>query len=277
MSLTRRIARPLLAAIFVADGWKAVRNAAGDPPTETGPSVQTVGGMDSLTLVRVNGMVQIGGGIFLAVGKFPRLAALVLIGSIIPTTYTGQRFWEEADDVKRAEQRTQLLKNLGLLGGLILAAMDTEGAPSLSWRTRRRINRLTHTHAGSDHDVLHIASRASNVSHKAGRRAKRAAKHATSSANATAIGAARGANEAATKVAQTGAALASPYLRQVNEGAHDSAELAIDVAGPYITAGLDRAGDLIEEAIEFTGPYLSAGLEHAGELLNRVPDRLSGD
>ncbi len=278
MSLSRRIARPLLAAVFVSDGWKAVRNPAGNGiAPEDPPSGLPEGAVDALTLVRVNGALQIGGGIFLAVGRFPRLAAVVLIGSIVPTTYAGHRFWEEADDAKRAEQRTQLLKNLGLLGGLIFAAVDTEGAPSLSWRTRRRVSQLTQKHAGSDADVHHIASRALDVSRKARRRAKRVAAHATSSAHATATDAARGANQAATSAARTGVALASPYLHQVNDGAHDTAGSAIDAAGPYIAAGLDRAGDLIEEAIDFAGPYLSAGLEHAGEFLTRVPERLSGD
>ena len=46
-------------------------------------------------LVRVNGAVQVGAGVFLAIGKFRRPAAFALIGSIIPTTYAGHRFWEE--------------------------------------------------------------------------------------------------------------------------------------------------------------------------------------
>jgi hypothetical protein len=66
------------------------------------------------------------------------LAALALIGSIVPTTYAGHRFWEESDDVAKQQQLTHFLKNLGLLGGLILAAVDTEGAPSISWRAKRR-------------------------------------------------------------------------------------------------------------------------------------------
>ena len=67
------------------------------------------------------------------------LAALALIGSIVPTTYAGHRFWEETDEATRAEQRMHFFKNLGLLGGLLLAAMDTEGKPSLGWRAKRRI------------------------------------------------------------------------------------------------------------------------------------------
>ena len=78
----------------------------------------------------------------LAVGRFRRLAALALIGSIVPTTYAAHRFWEEDDEVVRAEQKVHFLKNLGLLGGLVLEVFDTEGEPSLGWRARRRAARI---------------------------------------------------------------------------------------------------------------------------------------
>ncbi len=93
---------------------------------------------DTALLVRLNGGVQVAGAVLLSLGKFRRLAALSLMGSIIPTTYAGHRFWEELDEEDRAQQRVHFLKNLGLLGGLILAAVDTDGAPSLGWRIRQR-------------------------------------------------------------------------------------------------------------------------------------------
>jgi hypothetical protein len=93
-------------------------------------------------LVRANGAVQVGAGVLLATGRLPRLASLALIGSIVPTTYAGHRFWEETDDADRAQQRVHFLKNLGLLGGLVLAAVDSEGQPSLSWRAKRRSRRV---------------------------------------------------------------------------------------------------------------------------------------
>ena len=102
MALSRRIARPLLASIFVVGGWDAFWNPAGKAKKAeavTEPLSDRVG-VDQLnaeTLVRINGAVQIAGGVFLAVGKYRRIAALALIGSIVPTTYAGHRFWEESD------------------------------------------------------------------------------------------------------------------------------------------------------------------------------------
>ena len=92
--------------------------------------------------MRVNGYVQIVGGVLLATGKLRRPACLLLMGSLIPTTYAGHRFWEEDDEAIRTQQRMHFLKNLGLFGGLILAAVDTEGAPSLGWRTKRRVHQI---------------------------------------------------------------------------------------------------------------------------------------
>lgn len=96
---------------------------------------------DTAALVRLNGGIQIGAAVLMALGKLRRLSALVLIGSIIPTTLAAHRFWDELDDAKRAAQQMQFFKNMGILGGLILAATDTEGAPSVSWRIKRRVGR----------------------------------------------------------------------------------------------------------------------------------------
>jgi putative oxidoreductase len=181
MSISRRIARPLLASMFIAGGVDAVRDPDGkvkaaEAVMQPLRDILPVLPQDTATLVRLNGMVQAGAGAFLAIGKFRRLAALMLIGSIIPVTYAGHRFWEEVDDDVRAQQRIHFLKNLGLLGGLILAALDTEGAPSLGWRARRRANAMTSAvgvgRAKTTGRVHEVSSQAAEASRKARRRAQ---------------------------------------------------------------------------------------------------------
>jgi len=148
MSATRRLARPLLSAIFIWGGIDTLRNP--QPRVEVAaPVIPAIAGATGLPadpnlLVKINASVQVGAGVLLALGKMPRLAALALVGSTIPTTYAGHRFWEIDDQQIRNQQRVHFLKNLGLIGGLLLAAVDTEGAPSLSWRARRHAE-----HAGS--------------------------------------------------------------------------------------------------------------------------------
>lgn len=140
MALTSKIARPLLASMFVAGGADAVRNPETKEPRaeEVAPRIAGPLGLpdDTVLLVRLNGAVQVVAGLLLAMGRVPRLAATALAVTLLPTTLAGHPFWEEDDKAARAGQRIQFLKNLSMLGGLILAAADTEGRPSLVWRAR---------------------------------------------------------------------------------------------------------------------------------------------
>jgi uncharacterized membrane protein YphA (DoxX/SURF4 family) len=141
MTLVRRLARPMLASIFISGGIDQFRN----PETKSEkaepvarPIAERVSWLpnDPEQLVKVNGAVQVAAGTLLALGRFPRTSALVLAVSVVPTTLAGHPFWQQSDAASAAQQRTQFLKNVGLLGGLLLAAVDTGGNPSLVWRTR---------------------------------------------------------------------------------------------------------------------------------------------
>ena len=92
--------------------------------------------------MKINAAVQVAAGVLLSVGRLPRVAAAALAVSLVPTTLAGHRFWEEGDPARRAQQQIHFLKNVGLLGGLVLAVFDTEGAPSLGWRTRQTARRV---------------------------------------------------------------------------------------------------------------------------------------
>src|SRR5205823_628630 len=85
----------------------------------------------------INGGVQVVAGLALATGRMPRVSALVLAASLAPTTYAGHPFWEEKDKTARAGQRIQFFKNVSMMGGLLLAGVDTEGKPGVAWRARR--------------------------------------------------------------------------------------------------------------------------------------------
>jgi uncharacterized membrane protein YphA (DoxX/SURF4 family) len=141
MTVVRRVARPLLAAMFIDGGLDALRHPS-SKVAKAAPVVHKVAGPlhlpdDPELLVRANGAAQIAAGTLFAAGKLPRLSALVLAGSVVPTTLAGHRFWEESDPALKRNQRIHFLKNLGLLGGTLLAAADTSGKPGLPWRARR--------------------------------------------------------------------------------------------------------------------------------------------
>ncbi len=124
MGLTSFVARPLLAGMFVYGGLDAFRNPEGKVPRaeKVAPDIAGLVGIDADTeqLVQLNGAVQVAAGVTLALGIFPRLSALALAGSLVPTTLAGHRFWEAEDDAARAQQTIQFLKNAAMLGGLLL-------------------------------------------------------------------------------------------------------------------------------------------------------------
>jgi putative oxidoreductase len=124
MHPTSLVARPLLAGIFVYAGLDAFRSPEGKVPRadKVAPEIADLVGIDADTeqLVQFNGAIQVGAGITMALGVFPRLSALVLAGSLVPTTLAGHRFWEAEDDATRSQQTIQLLKNVAMLGGLLL-------------------------------------------------------------------------------------------------------------------------------------------------------------
>ena len=148
MTAIRLIARPMLASMFVMGGIDALTHASAKLPTAekvTGrfPTLaeKIAPGLpvptEPATLVRINGGVQVLAGLTLATGRVPRLSALALAASLAPTTYAGHAFWEEKDKATRSAQRIQFFKNVSMMGGLLLAGVDTDGKPGVAWRARR--------------------------------------------------------------------------------------------------------------------------------------------
>ncbi|HYT10956.1 MAG TPA: DoxX family protein [Mycobacteriales bacterium] len=132
MISVRPLARLLLSSVFLLGGVDALRKPHAraelarpvlDQARRVAPQLPD----DDVTLVRINAAVQVGGGLLLSAGRFPRLAALMLAGSLIPTTFGGHRFWEHSDPAARAQQRTQVAKNAAILGGLLYVATDRPG------------------------------------------------------------------------------------------------------------------------------------------------------
>jgi uncharacterized membrane protein YphA (DoxX/SURF4 family) len=124
MSLASIVARPMIAGMFVYGGFDAFTNPASKVPkaSKVAPQIARTIGLPSDTerLVQANGAVQVGAGLALATGVFPRLAALALAASLVPTTLAGHRPWDEEDDAARKQQTVQLLKNLAMFGGLLM-------------------------------------------------------------------------------------------------------------------------------------------------------------
>lgn len=156
MTLLRSAARTMLASYFVVSGLKAVRDPdalipAAEPLVDSVvPQVQRFAPeqvselvpTDARTWVRINGALELVGGLALASGKGRRLGAALLALSLVPTTIGKYPFWSRRDPAERAADRDHFLKNISLLGGVLIASRDTEGKPSLGYRASKTSHQL---------------------------------------------------------------------------------------------------------------------------------------
>ncbi len=175
MTATRLLARPLIASTFVVGGVNAFKNAP-DLATDAKPVVDRLRPVlekvapgvsipdDTVLLVRANAVAQILAATTLARGRAPRLASTVLAASLLPTTVAGHQFWNETDPQSKSAERVHFFKNLSMLGGLLLAAVDTEGRPGVAWRAR-------HAATGARREAKHRARAARLEARLAGKRA----------------------------------------------------------------------------------------------------------
>lgn len=113
-NLIVRCAEILIALEFLHGGMTVMRH-----PEERAARIARLGFPFPLLSVRVNALLMIGASLFLAFGIFARSAAIILIICLVPTTIFGHPFWLETDSQRNA-QLTHFLKNLSMLGGLLL-------------------------------------------------------------------------------------------------------------------------------------------------------------
>ena len=124
----RPAARILTGSTYLLLGFDALRAPGGrvDQAAPLLAGLRTVVPLpaDDELVVRGNAAVQVLGGALLALGVAPRVSALVLAGSLIPTTLAGHAYWKVEDPAARKLQRIHFHKNMAMIGGLLFAALD---------------------------------------------------------------------------------------------------------------------------------------------------------
>ena len=117
--MLRTLSHTLLAGIFIAGGFDAFAKPGGRVN-----KVAASGIPEAEQAVKLNGAAMVIAGAELALNIAPKAAATVLIGCLIPTTVVGHAFWQEPEVTGRKNQQVQFLKNLGLIGGLLLVLTE---------------------------------------------------------------------------------------------------------------------------------------------------------
>ncbi|MGH3119456.1 MAG: DoxX family protein [Streptosporangiaceae bacterium] len=263
MAVLRALARPMLASVFIIQGYDTLRRpepVASRADKVVGPLRERVTALpdDTEQLVRINGGVQLVAGSLLAIGRWPRLSALTLAATLVPTTLAGHPYWETKDEKGRAQQRIHFLKNLAMLGGLLIAAADTEGNPSLAWRSRHAVQ-------AARHDVS-LATRTAKAGAKAGA--------TVGKAQGTADLALAKADLARTKAGRIRAEKTGEARAKAGKAAHRASIKAAKAAGVASTKAAKAATKASVKAGKTTGKVgVKAGRAQAkaAQLASRLP------
>ncbi|MGD7003291.1 DoxX family membrane protein [Corynebacterium halotolerans] len=145
--MIRKIARPMLASVYVLDGADTLLNTeAHVEGTDT--LLKRVRSVlprryakqlpkDPELVARAVGGTKIGAGSLLAFGKLPRLSAGTLAVLTVPTILARHAFWETQDQEEKKARRNGFITNVALLGGLAITSVDTEGKPGVKWRASK--------------------------------------------------------------------------------------------------------------------------------------------
>lgn len=145
--MIRKIARPMLASVYIADGADTLLNTSAHVratenvldkvrsilPDDWARNVPN----DPELVARAVGGTKVGAGVLLAWGKAPRLSAGTLALVSVPTIIGRYNFWEADNDEEKSSRRNGFLTNVALLGGLAITSVDTEGKPSVAWRAKK--------------------------------------------------------------------------------------------------------------------------------------------
>ncbi|WP_241386319.1 DoxX family protein [Rhodococcus sp. CH91] len=287
--LVRRIARPMLASVFIAGGIDALRKpepkaGAAQPGLDQAVNALPGSVTDKLpsnpeTLVQINAAVQIGAGALFALGKAPRLSALALAGTLVPTTLAAHDFWNEQDPAVRAQQRTQLIKNVSLFGGLLIAAVDTEGKPSLGWRGRRAARRAqesvaaalpSHSSDSPGSEALHtVAERVKALTDEAGEQGG----HLLGIAKERAPELAEAARERGTGLLEVARDRAPVLTEKARDRSAEILGVARDRAPELAEGARERGTELLDLARERTPELADAARKRGSKLWDTTVDR----
>jgi len=124
--------RILLSQIFLVSGVIKLLNWS-----EVASMMQAHGLLFPTFFLVVVVIIELLGGLSILLGFQARMGALVLFLYLIPVTITFHNFWAAADAMEQQNQMQHFLKNLALMGGLLLVAGLGPGAISLDASQKR--------------------------------------------------------------------------------------------------------------------------------------------
>jgi putative oxidoreductase len=124
------LSRILIAVIFLLNGFGIISQAmAAKALIEHGAPASVVP-----LLMLCARTIEVVGGLSLAFGIYPRLAAVALVAFLVPSTVIGHAFWQVDSTASYTIQLLNFLKNTAMVGGLLFIGA-TPSQPTLLPRT----------------------------------------------------------------------------------------------------------------------------------------------
>lgn len=174
MSIVRLLARPLVATGYIASGVEAYQKPSAsaaklesvlDQAEQAFPQLRAVTA-DRTQFAKGLAAAKVGAGSLLAIGLFPRLSAGVLLASSAVDTYAEYQAADTTTTESRTARRNNVLKDLSLVGALMIVSVDTAGNPSLAWRAGDLAGDVRKSAAKATADTKKKAAKASEDARK---------------------------------------------------------------------------------------------------------------
>lgn len=128
--ITPLVGRILLATIFIYSGYGKITGF------EATAGYMAAYGMPWVELLLVGAIaLELGGGLSILTGYKARLGAAALVLFTIPATFIFHAFWSVADPGQAYVEQLMFLKNLAIIGGLLVLMTFGPGRVALDART----------------------------------------------------------------------------------------------------------------------------------------------
>jgi putative oxidoreductase len=123
------LSRILIGLLFVVAGLRKVMAIAA-----TAGYFAKLGFPAPEAMAYLSVLIEIGGGLLLIIGFRTRVIAWLLVAFVVIATGMAHRFWEFADAAQYGAQLNNFMKNLAIIGGLLMVVTFGPGSASVDKR-----------------------------------------------------------------------------------------------------------------------------------------------
>lgn len=126
MEVVWLIGRILLSLVFITSGFGHLKNLG-----HTSQIAAAVGMPAPKLLAVIASLLALLGGVSFATGYQVEIGAVCLLLFLLPITFTVHPFWKYSDAMEKANHQAHFMKNIGLIGAILIVLYYGSGPLSL--------------------------------------------------------------------------------------------------------------------------------------------------